>query len=302
MTILVEKPVAVNEEQLERLEKASAQPDFIARVWVGMEYRFIPNIARMLDLLPEIGDVKMVTIRENRYPFLHKVGGWNRDREKTGDTLVEKCCHFFDLFRLITGEEVALPRVRALVQRGINYEEEPDDYNCPIIDSAYVLLPFESKEDHNKNERHARKTTIGCLELCMYAEGSRHQEEIIITGTKGRLEATSPENKVFLFQRPSTEQWEDRSEPPPSSAITQRVFDCSDVKEIFSIQEKLPSHTGYHYGSTAVEWYKLLKAMAVFDATNKWKPDVSLGDGLRAVEIGMRATHVIADTNPSTAC
>jgi myo-inositol 2-dehydrogenase / D-chiro-inositol 1-dehydrogenase len=53
---------------------------------VAMEYRYIPAISKLLSLIPEIGDLKMVTIRENRYPFLHKIGKWNRDRKKTGDT------------------------------------------------------------------------------------------------------------------------------------------------------------------------------------------------------------------------
>ena len=44
--------------------------------------------------------------------------------------------------------------------------------------------------------------TIGCLELCMFTEGSRHQEEIVVAGTKGRLEACLPENKVYHYERP----------------------------------------------------------------------------------------------------
>jgi myo-inositol 2-dehydrogenase / D-chiro-inositol 1-dehydrogenase len=88
LTILLEKPVAVSPEQLDRLRSVSQR--MIARVWVAMEYRFIPAIAKLIDLLPTIGDIKMVTIRENRFPFLQKIGEWNRDRNKTGDSLVEK--------------------------------------------------------------------------------------------------------------------------------------------------------------------------------------------------------------------
>jgi hypothetical protein len=94
INILVEKPVAVSQEQLELLEDLNEQHR--ARIWVAMEYRYIPAIAKLRQLLPEIGDIKMITIRENRYPFLTKVGDWNRDTDKTGDTLVEKCCHFWD--------------------------------------------------------------------------------------------------------------------------------------------------------------------------------------------------------------
>jgi predicted dehydrogenase len=86
LTILVEKPVAVSKVQHDELMAAQLSPEWKARLWVAMEYRYIPAIAKLLSLLPEIGDLKMVTIRENRYPFLHKIGKWNRDREKTGDT------------------------------------------------------------------------------------------------------------------------------------------------------------------------------------------------------------------------
>lgn len=187
LTILVEKPVAVSREQHDTLRALSQSPEWRARLWVAMEYRYIPAVAKLLSLLPEIGDIKMVTIRENRYPFLHKIGVWNRDRNKTGDTLVEKCCHFFDLFRLITGQEASLNKIRALTQRGLNYQDEPDVYDCPIIDSAYVTMPFQKVNDSSSTTNHKWNSTIGCLELCMFAEGSRHQEEIVVTGTKVRF-------------------------------------------------------------------------------------------------------------------
>ena len=136
ITILVEKPVAISEKQVAAL-KAACLPGCKANIWVAMEYRFIPAINKLIQvrfriilipiitcnvytnliafnfllmqyqLLPEAGDIKKVTIRENRYPFLSKVGEWNKDTEKSGDTLVEKCCHFFDLFRLITSREMS---------------------------------------------------------------------------------------------------------------------------------------------------------------------------------------------------
>ena len=43
------------------------------------------------------GAVKMIAIREHRFPFLEKVDNWNRFSKNTGGTLVEKCCHFFDV-------------------------------------------------------------------------------------------------------------------------------------------------------------------------------------------------------------
>ena len=361
LTILLEKPVAVSHEQHQRLHQAwtqssssSSSEPFRARVWVAMEYRFIPAIAKLLELIPStVGELKMCTIRENRFPFLHKIEAWNRDRTKTGDSLVEKwygcsvcmrgesmcvllrrmllgdakscahsrvlryfplwdSCHFFDLMRLITGQEADLEHVRALVQRGLNYDDEPDLYDVPIIDSAYVFSTFHSKptEDaasslssdgeessvSSTTSKKKKKTagTIACLELCMYADGSRHQEEIIVTGTKGRLEAYLPENKVYAYTRPSAEDWADRSVPPP--AKYEQIHDCSNVRDVHGLgNSSIPTHGGYHYSSTAVEWYKLLAAMREYDQTGVWAPAVSLQDGLAAVEIGLRATEAIVN-------
>ena len=90
-----------------------------------MEYRFMPAINKLVQLLPNIGQIKKVAIRENRYPFLTKIEEWNKDVEKSGDTLVEKCCHFFDLFRLITSKEM-----KSCVSKGKVFLEYYDDIYC----------------------------------------------------------------------------------------------------------------------------------------------------------------------------
>jgi hypothetical protein len=208
-----------------------------------------------------------------------------------GDTLVEKCCHFFDLFRLITRKEASLSHVQALAQRGVNYEDEPALYDVPIIDSAYVMIPFRGAKAEGKRQ----DDTMGCLELCMYAEGSRHQEEIVVTGTLGRLEAYLPENKVYAFSRPSHDLWSDRSVPPPKDSLHRQVYDCSSVKEVFGIESDIPTHSGYHYSSTAVEWHELLLAIRQHASSDLWKPRVSLLDGMRAVEMGLCATEAIVN-------
>jgi predicted dehydrogenase len=285
VSILCEKPIAVNEEQVAQLK--AAVPSFQANIWVAMEYRYIPAVQKLLSLRSRVGQIKAVTIRENRFPFLSKVGEWNKKVANTGDTLVEKCCHFMDLFRLITGQEVNGCSSR--VQRGlINYQ---DGYNVQkdtevnIIDSAYVLLDFDN--GNNVQAKHHR--TMGCLELCMYADGSRHQEEIIVTGTEGRLEAYLPENKTYCYMRPSHAGWPDKSKPPPVASIAEEIFDCSDLSDVYEFADSLPKHTGYHYGSTAVEWKLLLDAIEHARTGERFQAQVSVEDGIAAVEIGILA-------------
>ena len=74
--ILVEKPVAISEKQLLALQVAS--PSFQANIWVAMEYRYIPAIQKLYQLLPTIGPIKNISIRENRFPFLSKVSKFER--------------------------------------------------------------------------------------------------------------------------------------------------------------------------------------------------------------------------------
>ena len=344
ISILVEKPVAVSSEQVCALREA--KKGFIANIWVAMEYRFIPAIQKLIQLLPHVGKLKAVTIRENRYPFLSKVGQWNKDRNKSGDTLVEKCCHFFDLFRLLTKQN--LHSCTTKIQRGLLHNQYKYDMSVdnPIIDSAYVLLDFQGNNFFERSDesgldadvevhmgiplgssstdsetsvgqtelsqemddviaptsgivhrsesiatRVLQQATMGCLELCMFAEGSRHQEELIVTGMQGRLEAYLPENKVFLYQRPSDEAWSDKSKPPPSESIREQVFECSDLSTVYPFADEIPNHAGYHYCSTAVEWKYLLDAVQQWkdDPTKEFIPQVSLEDGLVAVEWGISA-------------
>lgn len=85
ITILVEKPVAICSKQVRALRNLSQNENFKARIWVAMEYRYIPAIQKLIQLLPRIGPIKSVAIRENRYPFLSKIDEWNKDIDKSGE-------------------------------------------------------------------------------------------------------------------------------------------------------------------------------------------------------------------------
>jgi predicted dehydrogenase len=110
-------------------------------LWCGMEYRYIPAIARLIREADEgiIGDLCMLSIREHRFPFLRKVGNWNRRNERTGGTLVEKCVHFFDLMRRILRSEPT--RIFGSGGRGVNHMEVP-------ADGSPVCIPFPFHHHH----------------------------------------------------------------------------------------------------------------------------------------------------------
>ena len=104
LPILVEKPLFTSPDDLAKLESFIAS--YTEPVWVAMEYRYMPPIALLREKVTELtGGIKLLTIREHRFPFLQKVKDWNRFNAQSGGTLVEKCCHFFDLMRLLLQSE-----------------------------------------------------------------------------------------------------------------------------------------------------------------------------------------------------
>jgi myo-inositol 2-dehydrogenase / D-chiro-inositol 1-dehydrogenase len=187
LPVLIEKPMATTVADCRRLAEAAGAAK--APVWVGLEYRYMPPISRLLSEVEAgaAGTVKMVAIREHRFPFLDKVGNWNRFNRNTGGTLVEKCCHFFDLMRLVTGSEAV--RVMASGAQDVNHLSERYGGEQPdILDNAYVIVDF---ADGSR----------GLLDLCMFAEASHNEQEISVVGTVGKLEALIPEGTVRIGTR-----------------------------------------------------------------------------------------------------
>jgi myo-inositol 2-dehydrogenase/D-chiro-inositol 1-dehydrogenase len=245
--VLVEKPLCTTVADAKwAAERAAAHS---APVWIGMEYRYMAPVARALEEVRAgaIGQLRMLAIREHRFPFLPKVADWNRFARNTGGTLVEKCCHFFDLMRLFAGDEAV--RVYASAGQDVNHRDERYDGERPdILDNAFVVVDFAGG---------AR----ALLDLCMFAEGSRNQEEISATGDAGKVECFVPSSDVVIGKR------------HPRSVETVNVPVDAAVLE-----------AGYHHGSTYVEHLRFYRAV-----TAGGPVEVTAEDGLRAVAIGVAA-------------
>jgi predicted dehydrogenase len=189
--VLIEKPLCTTVEECMAARDAASRRDAIT--WMGLQYRYMPTPAVMLETLATgvCGTTRMVSIREHRNPFLVKVGNWNRFTRNTGGTLVEKCCHFFDLMHLVAGARPV--RVMASGGQDVNhldevYEIDGREEPADILDNAFVIVEYANG-------------VRGALDLCMFAEGGRFEQEITITGDAAKLEATVPGEVVWLGQR-----------------------------------------------------------------------------------------------------
>ncbi len=146
-------------------------------VQIGLQYRFkAPYVEACHEVLNRhtIGDVVTLSMCEYRPPFLDKVGQWNKFSRNTGGTLVEKCCHYFDLLNLFAGARPK--RIYASAGQAQNFLDfEYQGERSDIDDHAFVTIDY-------GNGTRAQFT------LNMFAP--QFFEELVISGRAGRLVAT----------------------------------------------------------------------------------------------------------------
>ncbi|MEE2777388.1 MAG: Gfo/Idh/MocA family oxidoreductase [Acidobacteriota bacterium] len=269
--LLVEKPLCTTNEDCERVrERAQDHPGL---VWVGMEYRYMAPVARLIEEVRggSVGRPVMVAIREHRFPFLPKIGDWNRFNDNTGGTLVEKCCHFFDLMVQIVGKRPL--RVFASGAQDVNHLDERYDGRVPdILDNAFVVVDFEDG-------------VRGLLDLCMFAEASEHEQEIVVTGDRGKVECFLPQSLVRVGRR-------DLAAAEPSDSEPRRMRSDLVEEVVIPVEADLLS-AGHHHGSTY--WQHRHFADAI---RGEREVAVSVRDGALAVAIGVAAHRSIDEGRP----
>jgi myo-inositol 2-dehydrogenase/D-chiro-inositol 1-dehydrogenase len=259
LPVLVEKPVCSTPEASARIVAAAANRR--APIWVAMEYRYMPPVTRLIEAVRrgDAGRLRMVTIREHRYPFLDKVGAWNRFSRQTGGTLVEKCCHFFDLMRLVAASEPV--RVYASGAQDVNHLDERYAGERPdLLDNAYVMVDFANG-------------VRAMLELCMFAEGSWFQEHITAIGDAAKIEAFVPGPSRF---------WRGEGERASELVISPRS-PKGPIRKVVEVDPEILA-AGDHHGSTFYQ-HRLFRQMVLDGGT----PEVTLEDGLKSVQLGAAA-------------
>jgi len=255
--VMVEKPLCTT---VRHCREAVASAEAYAErwpnrvVWMGLEYRYMAPTQAVLHEVRAgtVGRVRMVAIREHRFPFLVKVGNWNRFTRNTGGTLVEKCCHFFDLMNLIVDRPPV--RVMASGAHDVNHlDERYDDETPDILDNAFVIVDYDGG---------AR----AMLDLCMFAEASRNEQEISVVGDRGKVEAFVSEGVLRVGRRADG-----------IGRVTDRPVSDPSVR-----------HTGMHHGASYLEHVGFRDAIL-----SGQPPAVTLRDGLMSVALGVAAHRSI---------
>jgi predicted dehydrogenase len=201
--ILLEKPMATTVQDAYAIMQIANQ--YPAVLQIGLQYRFKSMYHEAIQealIRKVVGEIKMISIMEHRIPFLDKVNQWNKFSKFSGGTLVEKCCHYFDLLNLFAQDRAV--KVFATGTQAVNFIEfEQDGEKSDIIDNALVSVEYANGIRASFN-------------LCMFAPG--FYEEIAICGDEGRIKAY--EEQTYLpTNRPNTYMEIMRGEEKPSRVI-----------------------------------------------------------------------------------
>ena len=264
--VLIEKPLCTTLDDARHVRHAAqAHPGI---VWMGLEYRFMPPVRRFVEELRSgrAGQLRMLSIREHRFPFLAKVGDWNRFNRNTGGTLVEKCCHFFDLMNLCLDDHPV--RVYASGGQDVNHLDETYAGERPdILDNAFVIVEYPGG---------VRAT----LDLCMFAEGSRWEQELVAVGDAGKVSVHVPGFMELARGSRAEVVVGDRGPDWPVE-----VLPIADDPEV--------ARSGAHHGASYLEHVALRDAILAGGSAG-----VTVDDGLWSVAMGVAAHRSIVERRP----
>jgi predicted dehydrogenase/threonine dehydrogenase-like Zn-dependent dehydrogenase len=101
--VFVEKPLCLNLEDLDRVEKAYAKSNQL--LMVGFNRRFAPHVVKIKQLLKNSSDPHsfVMTVNAGAIPSDH----WTQDREQGGGRLIGEACHFVDLLKFLADSAIS---------------------------------------------------------------------------------------------------------------------------------------------------------------------------------------------------
>lgn len=133
--VFVEKPLALTVEEIEKIETVynqNIQNNQYARVMVGFNRRFSPQVQKMKTLLDTVKEPKsfIMTMNAGAIPADH----WTQDNAVGGGRIIGEACHFIDLMRFLAGSKIISIQARRMGET---------DAVQVLEDKASITLGFE---------------------------------------------------------------------------------------------------------------------------------------------------------------
>ncbi|SOC02106.1 predicted dehydrogenase [Alloalcanivorax xenomutans] len=140
--VFVEKPLAVNREDLELVQEAyERKGEQVPMLMVGFNRRFSPQIRKMKSLLEPISEPKsfIMTMNAGAIPADH----WTQDIEVGGGRIIGEACHFIDLMRFLAGSEIVSVQARRMGEApGIAITEDKAAITLGFSDGSFGTIHY----------------------------------------------------------------------------------------------------------------------------------------------------------------
>ena len=172
--VLLEKPMATTIPDAAEILKMEADWEGVFQVGLQYRYKAMYAEAKYEALVRKsAGNIKNLNLIKHRPPFMDKVNQWNKFSKFSGGTLVEKCCHYFDIFNMLAQSRPK--RIFGAGSQAVAYTEfEYNGEKSDIIDNAFVHIEYENGIQAG-------------FQICMYPPC--FQEDLTICGDEGRIRA-----------------------------------------------------------------------------------------------------------------
>ena len=121
--VFVEKPLAINYQELEQVERVYSTNAGKTHLMVGFNRRFAPQVQKMKSLLSTVKQPKafIMTMNAGAIPAEH----WTQDSEVGGGRIIGEACHFIDLMRFLADSEIVSVHARRIGDN--NFESITED-------------------------------------------------------------------------------------------------------------------------------------------------------------------------------
>jgi predicted dehydrogenase/threonine dehydrogenase-like Zn-dependent dehydrogenase len=144
--VYVEKPLALNREQLTEVETAyaeSAAQGAAPIILVGFNRRFSPHVQRMREMLRGTQGPKSLSLLMNAgaIPPDH----WTQDPQVGGGRILGEACHFIDLARFLVGERIVRASADAIRGRsGAALSQDTAQVSLEFEDGSIASIQYYS--------------------------------------------------------------------------------------------------------------------------------------------------------------
>lgn len=151
--VFVEKPLALDTEQLAKVVHAYKSNDGRSLLMVGFNRRFSPQVQKMKVLLESVKEPKsfIMTMNAGAIPADH----WTQDNEVGGGRIIGEACHFIDLMRFLAGSEIVSVQARRMGDApGVAITEDKASITLGFADGSFgTILYFSNGSSSFPKER-----------------------------------------------------------------------------------------------------------------------------------------------------